>query len=200
MLANTTNMIPQEMEEEEENDLSHPRLVSMMQFAKSPIRWVCYVGHTACAVGLFTGYHAVCVAGDGIWHRFMRLRRGFLATGITLGILSVITLGKEWENEMKMHDASNRFPLLWVPRALHVLIGPLTALFVEYYGPDYAKYAVIAMATNMFTAKISQIFQTFYTQSLLAQVVKENIFLRVKLRRNSSNSQTQQKLENPIVT
>ena len=192
MSSAVINVLPEDTQDphstdtdtKDDEDPPQPRLHSMMPFAKSPIRWICYVGHTACAIGLFTGYHAVCVAGDGIWYRFMRLRRGFLACGITFGILSVITLDKEWENEMKMHDVSHRFPLVWIPRALHVLIGPLTALYVEYYGPDYAKYAVIAMATNMFTAKVSQMVQTFYTQSLLAQVVKQKLNPKRKQNEN----------------
>lgn len=175
---NSINTKDQNADKADETEIKVDKFLSIVDKKTMPY-WL-YIGHAACAIGLFAGYHTVCSGGDAVWYRFLRLRRTFLAGAIITGIWSVHWHIKEWDslnNIGNVMEPADQYSWLWIPRQLHKYIGILIPLSIEYLGPDYAKYAVWTFALQLLTVRIQLIFEKHWMQSLIAQITqnKKNI-------------------------
>ena len=160
----------QSVEDETENVTKVDEFLPCVK--KSSLPYWLYIGHAACTIGLFAGYHTVCSCGDAIWYRFLRLRRAFLAGALITGYFSVEWHIKEWDSlqEKKITEPANQYDWLWIPRNLHKYIGIIVPITIEYLGPDYAKYGVWTFALQLLSVKIQLIFEKHWMQSLIAQI------------------------------
>ena len=140
---------------------------------KSPFKWLTYIGHAVCATGLTMSYAMTFNNGDtntATWNEHMRFRRMLLGSGITLGVLSALGHAQEAMNAQIIDPAEKQYPLLWLPRILHMVIPTFVLIGVEYKGPQYSKLALLAIVSAVITNKLAQRFYDFYVQSMIQEL------------------------------